>query len=310
MRQFKNWRWLTLSVMLLTLFVAGCDAPQASVLDANETPTAGATDTPTVTPPPRPVSTITGESYLCPDPTSTDPSYVHYGDIRISQVQFALAYPSVLLPNTTTGKPYKLPANTQSLGGPPVNPTVTEPGGGYGFTICNTSTTASHTIQDVVVKIEQFTAYTDPAATWQFCDGFYQRPSGANYGGCGGAFAADEPIHAVFAPNDTTGATATAVPTTSTDLSDSAAPPLPITLGPGQQLVVNIGLTPPLIAGTYTFGFYLIFDSGQPQAISKMTPTLFDSAATKWTAQACTQTAALSQIPASDTSNKYVCEEQ
>src|SRR5690349_21296601 len=98
MRQFRHWRWLTLAVLLLTLFVAGCDAPQASVLDLGVTPTVDATETPSVTPTPRPVSTITGDVYTCPDPTNTDPAYIHYGDVRVSAVQFALAYPSVLLP--------------------------------------------------------------------------------------------------------------------------------------------------------------------------------------------------------------------
>jgi hypothetical protein len=311
MRLFKHWRWLTL--LLLALFVAGCDAPQASVLDVYATPTVEATETgtPTITasPTPRPVSTITGESYMCADPTSTDPSYIRFGDIRVTPVQFAVAYPSVLLPSTTAGKPYKLPADVQTLGGPPVNPDVTEPGGGYGFIICNTSTTASHTIQDVAVKIEQFTAYTDAAATWQFCDGFYQRPTGAMYGGCGGGFNLDVPVHATFAADATTGATVTATPSTSTNLPDGVAPPLPIMLGPGQQLIVNVGLTPPTTAGTYTFGFYLIFDDGQPVQISTMAPTLFDAAATRWTALACTQDE-LSQISTSDTSGKYVCQEQ
>jgi hypothetical protein len=308
MGRFKHWRWMMLFV--LSLLVAGCSTSQSALGDVMLTPTAAATDTPTVTPTPRPVSTITGESYLCADPTSTDPSYIHIGDVRVTPVQFALAYPSVLLPNATAGKPYKLPANTQSLGGPPVNPNVTEPGGGYGFFICNTSKTASHTIEDVVVRIEQFAAYTDSAAMWQFCDGFYQRPTGAQYGGCGGAFPADEAVHATFAADATTGASVTAAPSDSTNLPDGAAPPLPISLAPGQQLIINVGLTPPLASGTYTFGFYLMFDGGQPVHISSMAPTLFDSAATKLTAQACVATAMLNQIPTSDTTGKYICQEQ
>ncbi len=307
MKKLLSWRWLAL--LALATLLAACNPPQASVLGpADTTPTADVTATPSPTP--RPVNTLSGASYMCADPESTDPSYIHLGDVRVTAVQFALAYPSVLLPNTTAGKPYKLPANTQTLGGPPVNPNVMEPGGGYGFFICNTSKTASHTIQGVTVKIEQFAPYADKASMWQFCDGFYQRPTGAQYGGCGGAFPADEALHATFASDATTGASVTVLDSDTVDLPESSAPPLPISLGPGQQLIVNVGLTPPTAVGTYTFGFYLNFDNGQPVKISTMAPTLFDPAATKWTAQACMQATMLSQIPTSDTSGKYVCQEQ
>ena len=229
--------------------------------------------------------------------------------VRVTAVQFALAYPSVLLPNTTAGAPYKLPADTATLNGLPVNPMVTEPGGGYGFIICNTSQTASHTIQDVVVSIAQFTGYTGRLRPGSSATAFTSAPREQLWwlwwrlprrrvGPCHVCPRCDDrgerhgaPIHHNRRTRHPGAAAA--------DLA-----------GPGQQLIINVGLTPPAAAGTYSFGFSLVFDDGQPQLISTMAPTLFDSAAAKWTAQACTDASMLSQIPASDTSGKYVCQEQ
>ncbi|HEV8190996.1 MAG TPA: hypothetical protein VGP82_05865, partial [Ktedonobacterales bacterium] len=79
------------------------------------------------------------------------------------------------------GKPYTFPADQSQLrSGPPVNPGRVDFVGGYAFTVCNTSRTAAHTSKSVAVKIEQFAPYTGTANTWQFCDGYYQRSTGAS----------------------------------------------------------------------------------------------------------------------------------
>src|SRR5262249_28118550 len=136
-----------------------------------------------------------------PDPRDTRP-YYPLGDLVVSPVALALAYPSQQLPAGTPLAPVKL--TTTELdhafpGGPPVNPRLQEPGAGYAFSVCNTALDRSHVLQRVGVTIESFTPYTSQLSAWQYCDGFYERPGPATYGGCGGAFPADEYLHATFA---------------------------------------------------------------------------------------------------------------
>jgi hypothetical protein len=223
---------------------------------------------------------------------------VYIGDLRVSKVGFALAYPANQLPaNLDPSKPYQLPGNLPNPPNPPVNPSSN-----YSLTVCNTSNSASHVIRSLTLRIAAFTAYSGPLNTYQFCDLFYQRPVGATGGGCGGGYALDEQLQASFAADATTGAQVT---TTQVDAQN--APPMPVSLGPGQMLMIVIGVTVPTAPGTYTFAFGLNYDSVTIAPISTTQPTIFDSAAVKWNGGNCTKPALLSQIPASDTTGKYVC---
>ena len=215
-----------------------------------------------------------------------------------------------MLSVASAGKPYKLPDPPNSLGGTLANPSLKEGGSGYAFTICNTSKTASHVIYGINVKLEQFAAYSDPVNTWQFCDGYNNRSNGVFSGGCGGGFQFDETLHATFVASDTTGAEVTATQTGTTTYGDVKIPPLPVAIGPGQQLIFNLGLTPPKAIGFYTFGFSVSLDGAQPAHISTMAATLFDSKAVRWDGKACSSNPAmLNQIPESDMSDNYICPE-
>ncbi len=169
-------------------------------VDAATTPTAQPAASPTATP--KPAAKRTGPLHTC-DPVDSRIAYIHIGDLRVTPVGDGLSYPSTMLSIASAGKPYKLPDPPNSLGGTLANPSLKEGGSGYAFTICNTSKTASHVINGVNVKLEQFAAYSDPANTWQFCDGYYNRTKGAFSGGCGGGFQFDETLHATFAAGDT-----------------------------------------------------------------------------------------------------------
>jgi putative zinc finger protein len=242
----------------------------------------------------------------CGQGTSSD---VYIGDLRVSRVNFLMGYPAYELPTTlATTQPYKLPAQLpQDANGepnPPVNPSPN-----YGFVVCNTSSTASHVLVGVTVRVAAFSAYNGTLNTWQSCDGTYQRPNGMSGAGCGGGYSADEFLRASFATNATTGAqvTASQVSTGSTTDNGPTATALPISLGPGQALLFSVEVTLPTAPGTYSFAFGLNYDSVTSAPISTMQPTLFDSAAVKWTGQNCTKPELLSQIPTSDTTNKYIC---
>jgi hypothetical protein len=73
------------------------------------------------------------------------------------------------------------------------------------------------------------------------------------------------------------------------------------------MLIIVIDVTTPTAPGTYTFSFGLNYDSVTDAPISTMQPTLFDSAAVKWSGANCNMSTILSQIPTSDPTGGYVC---
>src|SRR5262249_18266909 len=152
-------------------------------------------------------------------------------------------------------------------------------------TICNTSGSNSHIIRGLTVGIAAFSSYSGTLNTYQFCDSYFQRPNGVAEAGCGGGSSFDEQLQTSFAASDTTGAQATTTQLgTGNAGSDPTAPntpPLPVRLGPGQEIVIDLGVTPPAAVGTYTFAFGLNYDDVSNAAISTMEPTLFDGAAIK-----------------------------
>lgn len=266
------------------------------------TPTATTTATPQPTQPSAPAVVNTG--HPCSSDTTGQTTYVQIGDLKVSAVQFSLSYPSHELPaSLDRSKPYQLPDNLPSPPNPPVNPPTSQ-GTGYSLTICNTSGSASHVIRGLTVGITNFVAYAGPLNSYSICEGWFTRPNMINGGGCGGGMTMDEQLQASFAADATTGAQ---VKTTQIDAPN--APPLPVSLGPGQMLVISFGLTPPTVAGSYTFAFGLDYDEVTAAPISTLQPILFDSAAVKWNGQNCTQPAMLSQIPTAVTNppTNYIC---
>ena len=294
--------------LLVAILVVGCGASttaQPGAATPKNTPTA------TATVPPTPVAThgVVTSGHPCGDDPGGQVSYVRIGDLKVSEAHFMLAYPARQLPATLdTSRPYKLPANAYDPPSPPVNPHV-KGGSGYGFVVCNTSAKTSHVIAGVTVGISVFTPHTGKLNVWQFCDPVYARPDGLGGGGCGGAYQYDEALQASFAANATTGAQVTATHVTGDYPDASDLPPLPIALGPGQMIVLSLGITPPTAPGTYTFAFGLNYDTVTAAPISSMEPTLFDSAAIKWSGETCTKPALLSQIPTTVTTPpiNYVC---
>lgn len=298
--------------LLLAALLVGCGQSPSAQSTATATT---ATTAPTATTQPTPVATrgALTSGHPCSTDTSGQVSYVQIGDLKVSDVHFMLSYPALQLPaNLDTSRPYKLPANAYDPPNPPVNP-HTENGNGYGFTVCNTSSTASHVIVGVTTSISAFAPYTGTLNAWQFCDSVYSRPDGVGGGGCGGAYLSDEQIQANFAANATTGAQVTATQVGTGDTTEGGGPsptaPLPILLGPKQMLVFSLGVTPPTAAGTYTLAFGLNYDTVASAPISTMQPTLFDSAAVQWNGQNCTKPTLLSQIPTTVTNppTGYVC---
>jgi len=299
-------------LLLLAALIAGCGESTVTQSSGahptgNLTATAGdptATATPAVTP-----ATL-GAGHQC---INRDDKPVSLGDLHVTRVIFEFSYPSYELPAPLdSSKPFPLPANIPDNTGttgpvPPVNPNVGD-FFGYELDICNTSASASHVINAITVGIAAFTPYSGQLNTWNPCSPAYQRPNGVGGGGCGGGGLDGEGLHATFAPNASTGAQVTAAQvSTGQDANGESVPPLPIKLGPGQRIGINLGLTPPTALGMYTFAFALGYDNTSAAPISTMPPTLFDSAAIAWSGSNCDAHALLAQIPTSDTQNRYVC---
>jgi hypothetical protein len=227
-----------------------------------------------------------------------------------------LAYPRTKLPEGTPLKPLQIPFDTTTFTStlpqdPPTNPSMQEHAGGYTLGVCNASTSQTHMIRSVTVRIETVAAYPGAVNQWYFCDAPYDASSKrTGVGGCGGAYWAGEYLHATFAANAGAGAVVTAAQVSSgrddgLDGTYSQFGPLPVSLPPGQAIPINVGLTVPTAAGTYTFGFGLTIDGAAPVFVSAP-PTLF-APARDWTGDACKAPAMQSQIPSASSPTYYIC---
>src|SRR5690349_11075102 len=93
---------------VVTALLVGCAQPSSG----HTSPTASAVPTATTQPTPIATHGAITSGHPCESDASGQVSYVQIGDLKVSQVHFTLAYPSLELPATLDGsKPYKLPAN-------------------------------------------------------------------------------------------------------------------------------------------------------------------------------------------------------
>jgi hypothetical protein len=312
-----------LSLVTAIVLVAGCGVTPAGTSSgtpgsaASPSATAAATALPTVDPSQVPASCGTGTAPVA-----------RAGDLLIFQFDTldgwqttpagfgGLAYPRTKLPDSTPLKPLQIQFDTSTFTStlpqdPPTNPSMQEHTGGYTLGVCNASTSHVHVIQSVAVRIVSVVPYTGPVNQWLFCDAPYDASSKhTGIGGCGGAYWAGEYLHATFAANAGVGATVTAAQASSghddgLDGSYSQFGPLPVSLGPGQAIPINVGMTVPTVAGTYTFALGLTVDGAAPVFVSAP-PTLF-APARNWTGEACKAPAMQSQIPAASSPTYYIC---
>ena len=312
-----------LAALLLALAVAGCGvttvsgtADTAKATVPRPTATTKATPYPTFDSTPQGTAPPAGPCDLTPsyDPTAQPP--VQMGDLFVD-FAFALAYPSRKLPdNIALSAPFKLQATSdpdlskQLSVDPLTNPSLGEPGGGFMVTVCNTSKTTAHTLQSISMRLDSFTPYIGQLNEWNLCDGAFSRPTPTS-GGCGGGMGGDGIafLHATLT-SATVGTTAVATQSSS-GYASNAGVSLPASLQPNQSLDINLGLTPPTAAGTYTFSYALTADGAQTQFTQARGPMLLAPVAHKWGGQACSTNAAmLQQIPTvTDPPTGYICPE-
>ncbi len=295
---------------LIVLSLAGCGTAASGGGTALSSPTV------TATPAPTPIPTVSTAPASCGMSAGRSPIY-HVGDLLIQQ-GFALVYPSRKLPDGTPLAPYSMPdpsdsaaLNARVPSDPPTNPDMQESPGGFLVTICNVSTTQSHVVMSVSARIDSFTPYTGALNVWNYCDGVYSR-SQPSATGCGGGLVTDEYLSANFPASASVGSTvsATQVGTGNSSGSGPDAEPLPVTLGPGQSLMLDVTVTVPAAPGIYGFSLGVAADSTAPAFAPAGQPALFAPVAHKWTAEACMTPAMQSQIPAATTPPTfYICPE-
>jgi hypothetical protein len=296
-------RYGLIPLLVIMALLAGCGASAGEVSGGPPPPTAPAANFATVAPAQAASVCHLDDAYAGP--------VVRLGDIYVTQAGFALAYPAFMLADGTPLKPLKLddPSRSPNPGTAPVNPDLKESPGGYKIGVCNASAAQSHTLQSVTVRLDALVPYSGQLNSWNPCDGPYYPPAGQAAGGCGGAYAGDESLHAAFPPGATANATAVATQTgtgNSNDPGGAPAAPLPLTLAPGQKIEVNIGLTPPSAPGTYTFAFGLSIDRAAPIFASSGVPVLLAPVAHKWSGEACLEQAMKAQIPA-NSQDYFIC---
>ncbi len=280
---------------LACLLVAGCGG---STLGAAATATSTRTPLPTVTPSPSPTATATQPpSAACATTLAGQPGVVRHGDLLIT-FTFGLSYPARKLPDGLALKPYQF--TTQPPMDPAVNPNIGDPVGGFDVQICNGGG-VSHTLNDLGVAIQSFTAYTGALNTWNVCSTTYTRQSGATGGGCGGGVGDPNCLLVSFPSSATTGASASAATTGCTTQK------LPAILAPQDAYFANLGVTMPTAAGTYTLALVYAADGVAPVSVPFADPILIAPVAHDWDGTACTTAAMQTQIPSSNPTTPYIC---
>jgi hypothetical protein len=269
-------RWTTLHVVALA-------AAMLALLAACGGGTQGATDPPTSMPASA-QPTATNET-VAPSHNSTsckDPAALVAGDLHISPTALADGHPILQAPDNA-----------------PLDLLIT---------VCNASTTKSHKIERVSVKLSAFTPHRGSLNVWNPCEGTYARPAGVVPLECGERPAIwDETVRATFAVNARVGAIAPASLDSSAFVGDLG--PLPVTLPPGRDMQIGIFVKAPTTAGVYTFdagvtadGVALPFTIGQNMLLAPIEH--------RWTGKARLSPAMQAGIPANPPAETYyICPE-
>jgi hypothetical protein len=211
--------------------------------------------------------------------TTHGETVAHLGDILLGQLDFNSGYPGYVLPDDLRLAPYQ-------IGGDAIGslPDLSNPANGVAFKLCNASATQAHVISAIAIRIDSFSGYAGHLNEIRLCAPVFSQ-QGMRGGGCGGGFPFDVTLAAAFAANASTGDVA-------------AAGFTPITLSPGEEIVVGVTLTLPTTPGTYAFRGGIGLDGGAityPAAPS--TPALYAPVAHEWSGQNCTRPDMLAQIP-------------
>jgi len=264
---------------------------------------------------PAPAQPTTTNATVAPSHNSAsckDPAALVSGDLRVSPTALADGRPTIQAPDSAPLKPLALPVQGTNGHAPTTIPSWFAPAEDSPpdllITICNTSTTKSHVIESVSVKLSAFIPHSGSLNVWNPCTGAYAWPTGVVPLECGETAAIwDETVRVKFAANAQVGAIAPA------SLDDSAfvgdLGPLPVTLPPGRDMQIGIFVAAPTAAGAYTFAAGVTADKAAlPFTVGQN--MLLAPIGHNWTGKACLAQAMQVGIPANPPAETYyICPE-
>lgn len=282
---------------LLAVALAGCGGAGAASIGtggaqatATPAPTAAATPLPTVNLP-----------AACHN--MNDGPYVQVGDLVASPVTSAFVNNADQIPQGAPNQPLKISTNGQI---PNINPSASpigSSGKGYMiFSICNSSTSQTVSLQSVQARVASFTPFSGALAGWNACnDGYYDaNQQSASSGGCGGGYLANEYMQVTFPSGAGVGDSVAGkvISTGSAQPGDpNPYPALPLSIAPGQVVSLAATVTVPTTPGTYTLAFGLGIGSASPVYFATTSPSLYAPITQEWSGQNCTTSTMKSQIP-------------
>jgi hypothetical protein len=182
---------------------------------------------------------------------------------------------------------------------------------GYTFALCNHSTSQTHSVTSVSIRIDLVVPYTGQLSEWPGCTHAYTRSQLPGAVGCGNPL--DDYLQASFPAHPTVGsiAMATQVSTSYSGINGYPPPPLspmPVALAPGQGLIIAVDPVIPGAAATYTFTLGVAVDTAAAAFVSPAPPVLLAPVAHDFTGNACQTAAMQAQIPTATTQVVfYVC---
>jgi hypothetical protein len=299
-------------LVILALAQAACASPSGTA-STSTTSTTGTSATPTpfaITPAATstPEATATPQGYQpCGSYMGSQTGATRIGDLYLTSAGAYSDATLYQLPDGTVLKPLAVPqrSSTGAFAGWPASLLGVS---AIIAGVCNSSATASHTIQGVRLKLNAFAPYSGSLNQWDYCDGYYTRPQGAQYNNCDrGGPPQDESFQASFAAGAPVGAVANAAQTAAIGPQDGGLGPLPVKLPPGRILFMYVTFTAPTAPGVYTFALSITADNFA-LPFRAAAPALLAPVAHTWTGHACTAPGMLSQIPASaSASTHYIC---
>lgn len=276
---------------ILATLLTGCGASPTTAAIRQPTATALATSTPTLEP------TLPPKSQPCYDTLRADPTSTHLGDMVLSVAFASPAAEFDQLPDNTPLKPLKVAV--QQPTGPVPDPawphTILTATTVY-VSMCNSSSTQSHTVSKIHMKIATFTPYTAQLNAWDFCSGVYERPSGVTPPNCGRpGFSSDVALQSTFS---------TTTPGTIADATGN----YPISFPPNILHTIGVTFTVPATPGSYTFSLDAVSDVGTLPYSNSTWPLLNAPIAHMWGGPECNTATMLTQIPAAtNPPTPYIC---
>lgn len=319
MRNTSGRKLIALVSVSLALLLSACGSTTATTSTPTATRATNAAFTPTsvgstATQPSAPPSSTSAN---CAQNTSGSGSsaqaYIKLGDLLVSKATVSsMSGASDEIPQGTAAKPLQLQgAQLNTTGSSWVNPRLIG-SGGFIFSVCNASASATHTLNAVTVGIATFMPLSGPLAAWNLCqDGSYDaQAQAARTYGCGGGASVNETLQATFPASAGVGATATAKQV-GTDVTGPGQPnpfpPLPLVMKPGEGVLVAVGVTQPTAPGSYVFALGLRIDGRPATVFANSAPLLFAPVTQEWNGQNCEAAAMKSQIPAASQPTYYIC---